>query len=157
MKRLNNRNSVPGAVLYTAVLLFFSMPFIFTIFSCASPQNNNDATAYTQNITAIDESKIKNYSRKELYQGVTITIRPGDKNIIPFEIEPGEKIESFSYSSTLAGDLYAFFTDSEGNIVLEHPLANWEPGTYYLHIVNERKTDRIRKVELNIRFGEKTN
>ncbi len=144
-----------GAVLQTAVLSLFLIPLIFTVFSCTKPQNNNDATTSMQDITVIDESKVKNYSRTELSQGVTVTIPPDDKKIIPFEIGSGEKMESFYYSSTLADDLYAFFTDSEGNIVLEHPLAKWQPGTYYLHIVNERKTDRRRKVELNIRFGER--
>ena len=143
-----------GIVLYATVLSFFLIPLIFTVFSCAKPQNNNDATKSLQDITAIDESKVNNYSRTELSRGVTVTIPPDDKKIIPFEIGSGEKMESFSYSSTLAGDLYAFFTDSEGKIALEHPLANWQPGTYYLHIVNERRLDRKRRVELNIRFSE---
>ena len=143
-----------GAVLYATVLSFFLITLIFTVFSCAKPQSNNDATTSMQDITAIDKSQVKNYSREELRQGVTVSIPPDDKRIIPFEIESGEKMESFSYSSTLAGDLYAFFTDSEGKIVLEHPLANWQPGTYYLHIVNERESDKDRKVELNIRFSE---
>ena len=128
MQRLNNRYSGLGAILYTAVFLFCLIPLIFTVFSCAKPQNNNDATTSMQDITAIDKSKIKDYPRKELSQGVTVIIPPDDKKIIPFELEPGEKMESFSYSSTLAGDLYAFFTDSEGNIILEHPLTSWQPG-----------------------------
>lgn len=154
MRRRNNRNSRLGAVLYTAILLFFSILFIPAIFCCANPENSNDANTSAQNMTAIDKSKIQNYSRKELSQGLTVHIPPNEKRIIPLEIKPGEKMESFSYSSTLAGDLYAFFTDSEGNIILEHPLAHWQPGTYYLHIVNERESDISRKVELNIRFNE---
>ncbi len=143
-----------GAVLYATVLSFFLIPLIFTVFSCAKPQNNNDEATSIQDITSIDESKMNFYSRTELSRGVTVTIPPVDKRIIPFEIGSDEKMESFSYSSTLAGELYAFFTDSEGKIILEHPLANWQPGTYYLHIVNERGSDRNRKVELNMRFSE---
>ena len=60
----------------------------------------------------LDTSKVVVYSKADLEQGVIVTIPRDNIRIIPFEVKPGERIRTFYISSTLSGDLQAFFSAS---------------------------------------------